>query len=87
MNKNNKADNDISVYIEDQEYIANTYVKRCFSVTILVYTLVFLLNLARIFIVDQSLMYKGYIPSILIYFVMLIVLTLVMKYSYLYPIL
>ena len=36
-----KKTDDISVYIEDQEYIANTYVMKCFSVTMVLYFVTF----------------------------------------------
>ena len=42
-----KRKEDISVYIEDQEYIANLYVMKCFSVTMLVYLLAFILNILK----------------------------------------
>ncbi len=62
-----KRKEDISVYIEDQEYIANLYVMKCFSVTMLVYLLAFILNILKIFIIDQSLMLTGFIPSAIIF--------------------
>ena len=58
---------DISVYLEDREYIANTYVLRCFSVTMIIYFITFLLNILGIFVIEQSLMWQGFIPSLLIY--------------------
>lgn len=64
-----KAD-DITDYIEDQETVANNYVMRCFFVTMLVYTVAFILNLLDIFIIDEKLMWQGYVPSLLIYLVM-----------------
>ena len=63
-----KKNDDISVYIENQEYIANTYVMKCFSVTMILYFLTFLLNICGIFIIDQSVMQSGFIPSLIIYF-------------------
>ncbi len=62
-----KNKDDISIYIEDQEFIANTYVLKSFSVTMLLYTIVFILNLLGIFIVDERLMYQSFIPSLCIY--------------------
>jgi len=47
-----KKNDDITKYIENQEYIANIYVMRCTTVTMLVYLLTFLLNLAGIFVID-----------------------------------
>lgn len=70
--KKSKED-EISVYIEDTEYVANKYVIRCFSIMMLVFTVAFILNLAGIFVIEQSLMRKAYFPSLLIYAVMLIV--------------
>lgn len=50
-----------------QEYMANTYVMRCFSVTMIVYVLVFLLNQLDIFIIEKDLMWKAFVPSVIIY--------------------
>ena len=36
---------EIANYIEDKEYIANTYVMRCLHVTIIVFLITFLLNI------------------------------------------
>ncbi|MBE5882902.1 MAG: response regulator [Lachnospiraceae bacterium] len=66
---NGKKRDDISVYINEQEYIANSYVMKCFSVTMLVYTATFLLDLLGIFVVDQKLMWQSYVPSLIIYLV------------------
>ncbi len=52
---------------DNQEYIANTYVMRCFTVTMIVYLITFLLNLAGIFTIEQQIMRKAFLPSILIY--------------------
>ena len=41
---------------ENREYIANTYVMRCFTVTMLVYLATFLLNLIGVFTIEQELM-------------------------------
>lgn len=66
--ENYKRDNDdISIYIKDQESVANAYVMRCFSVTMLVYTITFLLNVLGIFVIEQRLMLQGFIPSLVIY--------------------
>ena len=67
MSDATKRKDEISVYIEDQEYMANTYVMKCFSVMMGLYTLTVILNLLNIFIVDTSLMLGGYIPSALIF--------------------
>jgi len=68
-----KKNDDISVYIENQEYIANTYVMKCFSVTMILYFLTFLLNICGIFIIDQSVMQSGFISSLIIYFIVYLV--------------
>ena len=64
---------DIAIYIKDREHIANTYVMRCFSVTMIVFTIAFVLNLLRIFVIEQELMMKAYIPSVIIYLIMCVV--------------
>ena len=46
---------------------------RCFSVTIALYCLCFILNLLDIFIINKDLMLMGFIPSMIIYAVMLII--------------
>lgn len=58
---------DILVYIENKEYIANKYILKCFTVTMIVYTIVFVLNLLNIFVIDSELMIKGFVPSLAIY--------------------
>ncbi len=60
---------EISVYLKDQEYMANTYVMKCFTVMMVLYSLTFVLNLLDVFIVDKQLMLQGYVPSVVIYFV------------------
>ena len=65
--KNKRKNDDISIFIEDQEYIANSYVVKCFSVTMLVYTVAFLLNVLGIFVVNQRLMQNGYVLSLIIF--------------------
>lgn len=67
MKEKAKRKDEISVYIENQEYMANTYVMKCFSVMMALYTLTVVLNLLNIFIVDTKLMLGGYIPSVLIW--------------------
>lgn len=62
-----KLYDEIGVYLENKEYIANKYVMKCFSVMMLIYTVAFLLNILNIFIIDQSLMLQGYIPALVIY--------------------
>lgn len=73
METYHKKNDEISVYMEDQEYIANTYVMKCFSVTMILYFVTFLMNVLGVFIIDQSIMRMGFIPSLIIYFVVLLV--------------
>ena len=63
----------IDKYIEDKEYIANTYVMRCFFISMIVYFIAFLLNILDIFIVDKKIMLSGFIPSVFIYLTMLLI--------------
>ena len=66
--KDNKQNKDgINEYLEDREYMANTYVMRCFGIFMFLYFIVFLLNWFGIFIVDKSLMKVGFIPVLVIY--------------------
>lgn len=74
--KKRKKD-EISEYIEDTEYVANKYVMRCFSVMMLVFTVAFVLNLAGVFVIEQSLMRKAYVSSVIIYGIMVVVTRLV----------
>ncbi len=60
-------------YIEEQEYIANKYVMKCFTIMMVVFTITFVLNLIGVFVIEQSLMLKAFIPSVIIYFVVCIV--------------
>lgn len=58
---------------ENEELTANKYVMHCFFVMMLLYSFTFLLNLLDVFIVDHKLMLSGYLPSMAIYFVVLII--------------
>lgn len=53
--------------IENQEFQANTYVMRCFTVTMIVYLIAFLLNMMNIFIIEKKLMWKAFLPSVVVY--------------------
>ncbi|MBQ7832459.1 MAG: hypothetical protein IJ336_02650, partial [Lachnospiraceae bacterium] len=64
---------DISLYINDQEYIANNYVMKCFTVTMIVYATAFILNIMGIFVIRQDLMLKAFIPSVAIYVISFVV--------------
>ncbi len=66
MNSNKNSD-DISVYIKDQEYIANRYVMKCLNVTMILYAIIYLLNGLGIFIIDKMLMGRGFFPCLLVY--------------------
>ena len=57
----------ISTHAGNQEYIANTYVMRCFTVTMIVYLIAFLLNQVDIFIIEKRLMWSAFVPSVIIY--------------------
>jgi len=73
MGTKKRQKDDISVYLKDQEYIANTYVMKCFSVTMVVYVITFALNLFGVFTIEQALMWKGFVPSLLIYLIVRLV--------------
>ena len=60
-------------YFEEKEYIANSYVMRCYTISMLVYTLGFILNLVGVFIIDKKIMLMGYVPSMCIYLVTLLI--------------
>ena len=64
---------DIDKYVADKECIANTYVMRCFFVSMIVYFIAFLMNIFDVFIVDKSIMLKGFIPSMFIYLTMFLI--------------
>jgi len=63
--------------VENQEVVANIYVMRCFAVTMIVFTVAFVLDLLGIFVVDQKLMIKAYVPSIIIYLIVYFVSKLI----------
>lgn len=65
---------DISAYITNREYIANKYVLKCFSVTMLIYTIALVLNVLDIFVVDQKIMLTGYIPSLILFLLVIVFL-------------
>lgn len=84
--------NDIAVYLENKEIAANKYVMKCFSITMLVYATALILNLIGVFVIEQNLMWKGFIPSLIIYCVVVIVTKMVsmdnpgMKYFILFSV-
>ena len=63
---------DISEYIDNRERIANKYVLKCFSVTMFIYTIAFVLNLLNIFVVDQKIMRSGYVPALILFVILVI---------------
>ena len=69
MQKNQKSNDDIAVYIEDRESIANKYVMKCFSVSMLIYVASFIMDMLGVFIIDKNIMAKGFIPSAIIYLI------------------
>jgi len=71
--KRARKNDDIAVYIEDREYIANKYVMKCFAVTMLIYALVFVLNVLNIFIIDKRIMLDGFVPSMIIYIIVYLI--------------
>lgn len=68
-----KTEDDINIYLEDKEYTANTYVMKCFSISMILYLITVILNLLGIFIVERSLMLGGFIPSAVIYLIVFVV--------------
>ncbi|MBE5949835.1 MAG: response regulator [Lachnospiraceae bacterium] len=65
--ENSIIKDDITVYIENRESIANKYVMKCFSVSMLIYVSSFILNMLGIFTIDKVIMAKGFIPSYIIF--------------------
>jgi len=57
------------VLLQNQEYVANMYVMRCFTVAMTVYFLTFILNQAGVFIIEKELMWKAFLPSAIIYII------------------
>lgn len=68
-----KIKKELLAYIENKEYTANLYTMRCFTITMIVYVICFILNALGIFIIDGNLMKLGFIPSVIIYLVVLLV--------------
>lgn len=69
-----KSEDDINVYLEDKEYTANTYVMKCFITTMILYLIVLVLTYLGIFIVDKSLMLRGFLPSAMIFLIVYLVI-------------
>ncbi len=73
MRETAKIKSEIIREIENREYVANMHVMKCFSIAMFVYFIAFLLNVFDIFIIDKDIMKTGFIPSIIIYFIVLII--------------
>ncbi|MBQ8177389.1 MAG: response regulator [Oscillospiraceae bacterium] len=73
MAKKINNNDEISTYIENSEYIANKYVIRCFSVSMLIYSLTYLLNLLNIFIIDKKIMSTGFFPAVATYLIVMLI--------------
>ncbi|MBP3610381.1 MAG: response regulator [Lachnospiraceae bacterium] len=73
MSRFEKKTSGIPINPENREYIANTYVMRCFNVMMVVYLITFMLNLAGIFTIEQRLMLSAFIPSLIIYIIMQVI--------------
>ena len=73
MAYNDKNTDEISVFITDREHMANKYVMKCFSVSMLIYAVTFLLDVLGIFVVDLTVMKRGFIPCVIIYIIIYIV--------------
>ncbi|MBE5937930.1 MAG: hypothetical protein E7265_07860, partial [Lachnospiraceae bacterium] len=72
MAENEKKTDEISVFIADREQMANKYVMKCFSVSMLIYAATFLLNVLGIFVVDREVMKRGFIPCVVVYIIIYI---------------
>lgn len=73
MEKNMQGRESLDNYIADREYIANIYVMRCYGISMIMYCICFILNILDIFIIDNQIMLMGFIPSMIIYFVMVVI--------------
>ncbi len=61
----------------NQEFLANTYVMRCLTVTMIVYLITFILNLTGVFTIEKELMCKGFFSGAAIYLLVQIVSRLI----------
>ena len=64
-------------YYDEKERIANAYVMKCFTIFMMIYCMCIILNQVDIFIVDKKIMLMGFIPSVVIYIVMLLITKIV----------
>ena len=65
--KNFKNHDKIRSTAGEQEQLANTYVMRCLTVTMIVYLITFVLDLTGVFTIKLELMCKAFFPSVGIY--------------------
>lgn len=73
MRERKERVDEVAGYIENRELAANRYVLKCFTVTMIIYAVAFLLDLLDIFVVEQRLMEMGFFPSVVIYLVVCVV--------------
>lgn len=73
MRRDTREREGIIAYVTDKELTANRYVLRCFTVSIIIYTLAFILNLLDVFIINRTIMFKGLVASLVTYVIVLIV--------------
>ena len=69
---NSIPSDDISVFLENRESVANKYVMKCFRVTMICYVISFVLNILEIFVVNKMVMANGFVPSLAIYIIIYI---------------
>lgn len=63
----------ISEYFQDKENTANKYVLHCFTITMLVYTVTVILNWLDIFIINKTVMNRGYLICLAIYLTTMVI--------------
>ena len=68
-----EKNDDISVYIKDHEYVANTYVMKCFTITMTLYFIIYVLNILGIFIINNTLMHIGFWTAAVIYILLFLI--------------
>ena len=73
MKKEQKEIHGISAYVTDKELTANKYVLQCFTVSIVIYTIAYILNCLNVFIINKTVMFNGFIASLVVYLMVLIV--------------
>ncbi len=73
MKKEQREVHGISAYVTDKELTANKYVLQCFTVSIVIYIIAFILNLLNVFIINKTVMFNGFVASLTTYVVVLIV--------------